>query len=52
VSAFSKLIGSSNDRIAPYDDMIPLIKTRLGAYGPQRLMWGSDCPYQLAPGHT
>ena len=39
-------------RTAPYDDMIPFIKTLLAAYGPERLMWGSDCPYQLAPGHT
>lgn len=39
-------------RTAPYDDMIPLIKSLLAAYGPQRLMWGSDCPYQLAAGHT
>jgi predicted TIM-barrel fold metal-dependent hydrolase len=22
------------------------------AYGPERLMWGSDCPYQLMGGHT
>jgi predicted TIM-barrel fold metal-dependent hydrolase len=23
----------------------------LEAFGPERLMWGSDCPYQLAEGH-
>jgi len=39
-------------RTAPYDDMIPFIKTLLRAYGPERLMWGSDCPYQLQGGHT
>ena len=39
-------------RTAPYDDMIPFIKELLKAYGPERLMWGSDCPYQLQGGHT
>jgi len=34
----------------PYDDMIPFIKQLIQAYGPERLMWGSDSPYQLAPG--
>jgi predicted TIM-barrel fold metal-dependent hydrolase len=34
----------------PYDDMIPFIKELIRAYGPERLMWGSDSPYQLAPG--
>ena len=37
---------------APYLDLAPLIKRVFEAYGPQRLMWASDCPYQLAPGHT
>jgi L-fuconolactonase len=48
VSAFYAL----GKRTPPYDDMIPLIKDLLKAYGPERLMWGSDCPYQLAPGHS
>ena len=39
-------------RTPPYDDMLPLIKELLTAYGPERLMWGSDCPYQLASPHT
>lgn len=39
-------------RTPPYDDMHPLIKELLKAYGPERLMYGSDCPYQLAPGHS
>ena len=34
----------------PYDDMLPFIKELIRAYGPERLMWGSDSPYQLAPG--
>ncbi len=37
-------------RTPPYDDMIPFIKQLIRAYGPERLMWGSDSPYQLAPG--
>jgi predicted TIM-barrel fold metal-dependent hydrolase len=39
-------------RTPPYDDMMPFIKELLRAYGPERLMWGSDCPYQLAAPHT
>lgn len=39
-------------RTPPYDDMLPLIKELFRAYGPERLMWGSDCPYQLASPHT
>ena len=30
--------------------MMPFIKELIHAYGPERLMWGSDSPYQLAPG--
>ncbi|HWT83463.1 MAG TPA: amidohydrolase family protein [Candidatus Methylomirabilis sp.] len=39
-------------RTPPYDDMIPFIKELLKAYGAERLMWGSDCPYQIASGQT
>jgi predicted TIM-barrel fold metal-dependent hydrolase len=39
-------------RTPPYDDMIPFIKELLQAYGPERLMWGSDSPYQLEGEHT
>jgi L-fuconolactonase len=38
-------------RTPPYDDMIPFIKELIRAYGPERLMWGTDSPYQLADGH-
>jgi predicted TIM-barrel fold metal-dependent hydrolase len=48
VSAYYAL----GQRTPPYDDMLPFIKELLKAYGPERLMWGSDCPYQLLPGHT
>jgi predicted TIM-barrel fold metal-dependent hydrolase len=33
----------------PYDDLLPLVRRVLDAYGPERLMWASDAPYQLAP---
>jgi predicted TIM-barrel fold metal-dependent hydrolase len=29
-------------------DLIPLIKSVYEAFGPTRLMWGSDCPFQVA----
>lgn len=32
---------------APYDDLIPMIRRLYDAFGPQRLMWASDSPYQL-----
>jgi len=37
---------------APYLDLIPLIKRLVEAYGPKRLMWASDCPYQVQGGYT
>lgn len=43
VSAFYKF----GDKKAPYDDLLPMIRTVVDAFGPQRLMWASDCPYQL-----
>lgn len=38
-------------RRPPYDDVLPLVRRLYDAFGPRRLMWGSDCPYQLASGH-
>lgn len=32
----------------PHLDIVPLIKRVYEAFGPQRLMWGSDCPFQVA----
>lgn len=32
---------------APYDDLRPMIRRLYDAFGPQRLMWASDSPYQL-----
>ncbi|MGD1081151.1 MAG: amidohydrolase family protein [Candidatus Sulfotelmatobacter sp.] len=31
----------------PYLDLAPLIKRVYEAFGPKRLMWGSDCPFQV-----
>lgn len=37
---------------APYLDMGPLIRDLRDAYGANRLMWASDCPFQVDPGHN
>ena len=31
----------------PYDDLIPMIRRLCDAFGPERLMWASDCPFQV-----
>jgi predicted TIM-barrel fold metal-dependent hydrolase len=31
----------------PHEDLGPLIRRVYESYGPQRMMWGSDCPFQL-----
>ena len=31
----------------PHDDLLPMIREVVEAYGPQRCMWASDCPYQI-----
>jgi predicted TIM-barrel fold metal-dependent hydrolase len=36
----------------PYVDLAPMIKRLYEAFGPQRLMWASDSPYQLQGEHT
>ena len=48
ISAFYAL----GKKLAPYDDLIPMIRRLLDAYGPQRLMWATDCPYQVQAGHN
>lgn len=35
----------------PYLDLAPMIRRVYDAFGPQRLMWATDCPFQVAPGH-
>ena len=37
---------------APYTDLGPLIRRLRDVYGAQRLMWASDCPFQVVGGHT
>lgn len=37
---------------APYLDMGPLIRQVRDAFGSQRVMWASDCPFQVDPGHN
>lgn len=39
-------------KASPYADLLPMIKQLLDAFGPQRLMWATDCPYQVQEGHT
>lgn len=48
VSAFYAL----GKKQAPYKDLGPFIKQVVDAFGPERLMWATDCPYQAAGGHT
>jgi predicted TIM-barrel fold metal-dependent hydrolase len=38
-------------KTAPYTDMGPMIQALHAAYGANRLMWASDCPYQVQAGH-
>ncbi len=35
----------------PYKDLAPLIRRVFEDYGPRRLMWASDCPFQVENGH-
>ncbi|OYV87305.1 MAG: hypothetical protein B7Z73_10320 [Planctomycetia bacterium 21-64-5] len=48
VSAFYAL----GAKKAPYLDLLPMIRKLLDAFGPERLMWATDCPYQVQQGHT
>lgn len=43
ISAFYAL----GRKTPPHLELIPMIKKLLDAFGPQRLMWASDCPYQI-----
>jgi predicted TIM-barrel fold metal-dependent hydrolase len=36
----------------PYTDLLPMIQKVVDAYTLQRLMWASDCPFQVEGGHT
>ncbi len=37
---------------APYTDLGPMIRQLRDAFGAERLMWATDCPFQSAEGHT
>ena len=43
VSAFNAL----GRKEPPHDELIPMIRHIYDAYGPNRLMWASDCPFQV-----
>ena len=34
-------------KIPPHDDLAPMIERVIEAFGPGRVMWGSDSPYQV-----
>jgi predicted TIM-barrel fold metal-dependent hydrolase len=36
----------------PHLELVPMIKRIFEAFGPERLMWASDCPYQLQHGNS
>ncbi len=37
---------------APYEDLIPMIRRVVDAFSPSRLMWASDCPFQVDAPHN
>jgi len=39
-------------KAAPYTDLGPMIRQLLDAFGAERLMWATDCPYQVQNSHT
>jgi hypothetical protein len=47
VSAFYAL----GQKRAPYLDLVPVIRRLTESYGPERLMWASDAPFQVQDGH-
>jgi predicted TIM-barrel fold metal-dependent hydrolase len=47
VSAFYAL----GKKQSPYLDLAPMIRRLLDAFGPERLMWASDGPFQVLGGH-
>lgn len=48
LSAFYKF----GDKKAPYGDLEGMIQPIVKAFGPERLMWATDCPYQLNDGNN
>ncbi|MBI3836730.1 MAG: amidohydrolase family protein [Planctomycetia bacterium] len=47
ISAFYAL----GKKKSPYLDLAEMIRSLLNAFGPERLMWATDCPYQVQEGH-
>lgn len=39
-------------KAAPYTDLGGMIRRLSGEFGSARLMWATDCPYQVVGGHT
>jgi predicted TIM-barrel fold metal-dependent hydrolase len=48
VSAFYAL----GKKASPYVDLQPMIRLLVESYGAERLMWASDCPFQVQEGHN
>ncbi len=48
ISAFYAL----GKKRSPYSDLVPLVQALYHAYGPKRLMWGSDSPFQVQPPYS
>jgi predicted TIM-barrel fold metal-dependent hydrolase len=48
ISAFYAL----GEKQPPYEDLLPLIRRVLDAFGVERCMWASDSPYQIGPPNT
>lgn len=40
------------EKKAPYTDLGPMVERLVAEYGAERLMWASDCPFQVEGGHT
>ncbi len=36
----------------PHEELLPMIRRVYEAYGPRRIMWASDSPYQIVPPNT
>jgi len=48
VSAFYAL----GKKQPPHTELLPMIKRLCDSFGPERLMWASDCPYQMSGANT
>ncbi len=48
ISAFYAL----GKKKSPYTDLAPMIRRLVSAFGSERLIWATDCPYQVQEGHT